>query len=110
MATGKTMPSGFCSDGLGDEELQDERTKLPKTANKMIKVIFKRKSSRRLIVQGYSDLVRDQDYKRLSTPRRRTYRECHAGKLTHLRWTGATDSPLEGSLSLIAHSGKCGRL
>ena len=34
MATGKTIPSGFCSDGLGDEELQDERMILPKTTNK----------------------------------------------------------------------------
>ena len=55
MATGKTIPSGFCSDGLGDEELQDERKILPKTTNKMIEVIFNRKSPRMLIVLGYSD-------------------------------------------------------
>ena len=55
MATGKTIPSGFCSDGLGDEELQDERMILPKTTNKMIEAIFNRKSPRMLIVLGYSD-------------------------------------------------------
>ena len=37
MATGKTIPSGFCSLGLGEEEeLQDESTILPITKNKMI--------------------------------------------------------------------------
>ena len=55
MATGKTIPSGFCSDGLGDEELQDERMILPKTTNKMIEAIFNRKSPRMLTVLGYSD-------------------------------------------------------
>ena len=55
MATGKTIPSGFCSDGLGDEELQDERMILPKTTNKTMEAIFNRKSPRMLFVLGYSD-------------------------------------------------------
>ena len=56
MVTGKTIPSGFCSDGLGEEEeLQDERKILLKNTNKMIEAIFNRKSPRMLIVLGYSD-------------------------------------------------------
>ncbi len=68
MATGKTIPSGFCSDGLGDEELQDERMILPKTTNKMIEAIFNKKFPRGFMPLGYSDYARFQDYIRCSIP------------------------------------------
>ena len=56
MATSKTIPSGFCSDGLGEEEeLQDERDMLAIATNKRIEAIFNKNFPEGYIPQGYSD-------------------------------------------------------
>ena len=104
MATGKTIPSGFCSDGLGDEELQDERMILPKTTNKMIWAIFNKNFPRRFMPLGYSDYSRFQDYIRCSIPPCKSRRKVSKGELTQFKWAGVTVSPLLGSLSPIQHS------
>ena len=71
MATGKTIPSGFCSDGLGDEEeLQDESNMQAVIANKRIEAIFDKKFPRGFMPLEYSDYVRDQDFNSCSTPPR----------------------------------------
>ena len=69
MATGKTIPSGFCSEGLGEEEeLQDERDMLAVTTNKKIEAIFYINFPKGLMPLGYSNYSRFQDYIRCSIP------------------------------------------
>ena len=77
MATGKTITSGFCSDGLGDEEeLHDESNMQAVITNKRIDAIFNEHFPRRFIPLGYSDYVRDQDFNRCSIPPAKVVGRC----------------------------------
>ena len=105
MATGKTIPSGFCSDGLGEEEeeLQEDRPTLAITIKKRMafSLIIK---SKRASVSSYHFLILSSEDEKHFILNQKKYRlgkkeKISTGKRKKLLLTEGHPGPCWGSTS-----------